>query len=241
MAAAAGQSVLEILDHPTSDVDVYSAKGRPTHGSHFTKEISLVSVSFVYPSRPTVRILNEVSLCIKPGQITGLVGPSGSGKSTIASLLMRFYDPTYGAISLGQDPLKSLNVQSLRSHVALVTQNPVLFTGTILENIRLGLRQPLDDEEALVRCTAAAKEAHCDFIDRLPDGINTKLGAGPQSQLSGGQKQRITLARALVGDPSLLLLDEFTSAMDGKCSSTISLGSSCVDSSNSRGVCCRWL
>jgi ATP-binding cassette subfamily B (MDR/TAP) protein 1 len=215
MSAAAGQSVLGVLDHPTTDVDVYSAKGKPATNVHFEKDITLSAVSFVYPARPTVRILNEVSLRIVPGQVTGLVGPSGSGKSTVTSLLMRFYDPTHGTISLGQDALKSFNLRSLRSHVALVTQHPVLFTGSILDNIKLGLRERLHDEEVLARCTAAAKEAYCDFIDRLPDGIHTKIGSGPHSQLSGGQKQRITLARALVGDPALLLLDEFTSAMDG--------------------------
>jgi ABC-type multidrug transport system fused ATPase/permease subunit len=215
MSAAAGQSVLEVLDHPPTNIDVYSAKGKPARKTHFEKEIVFSSVSFVYPARPTVRILNEVCLRFVPGQVTGLVGPSGSGKSTVTSLLMRFYDPTYGTISLGQDTLKSFNIQSLRSHVALVTQHPILFTGTIFENIRLGLRESLSDEEALVRCEAAAKEAYCDFIERLPDGMHTKIGSGPQSQLSGGQKQRITLARALVGNPALLLLDEFTSAMDG--------------------------
>jgi ATP-binding cassette subfamily B (MDR/TAP) protein 1 len=215
MSAAAGQSVLEILDHPTTSIDVYSAKGKPAEKRHFEKDIVFSTVSFVYPARPTVRILDEVSLRFKPGQVTGLVGPSGSGKSTVTSLLMRLYDPTYGTVSLGQDTLKLFNIQSLRSHIALVTQNPVLFTGTIFDNIRLGLRRPLSDDEALAVCTAAAAEAHCDFIERLPDGIHTKIGSGPHSQLSGGQKQRVTLARALAGDPSLLLLDEFTSAMDG--------------------------
>jgi ATP-binding cassette subfamily B (MDR/TAP) protein 1 len=215
MSAAAGQSVLEVLDHPTTSIDVYSAKGRPVTRTHFNKEIVFCSVSFVYPARPTVRILNEVSLRFKPGQVTGLVGPSGSGKSTVTSLLMRFYDPTYGAISLGQDALKTFNIKSLRSRIALVTQHPVLFSGTILDNIKLGLRESFSEEETLAKCKAAAMEAHCDFIERLPLGIHTKIGSGPQSQLSGGQKQRITLARALVGDPSLLLLDEFTSAMDG--------------------------
>jgi ATP-binding cassette subfamily B (MDR/TAP) protein 1 len=215
LAAAAGQAVSEVMDHPSPEIDVYSAKGKPVSKRHFQKDINLAAVSFVYPARPTVRILKEVTLRFAPGQVTGLVGPSGSGKSTVASLLMRFYDPIHGSITLGDDPLKTLNISNLRSHIALVTQTPVLFTGTIFENIRLGLRHPVSEEEAMTKCMAAAEEAHCDFISHFPDGIHTKIGSGPNSQLSGGQKQRITLARALVSDPSLLLLDEFTSAMDG--------------------------
>tara|TARA_R110002003_G_scaffold108_8_gene9088 strand:- start:5103 stop:6221 length:1119 start_codon:yes stop_codon:yes gene_type:complete len=215
MSAAAGQSVLEVLDHPTTDIDVYSAKGKPANKSHFEKDIVFSNVSFVYPGRPTARILNGVNLHFTPGQVTGLVGPSGSGKSTVTSLLMRFYDATHGAITVGHDSIKTFNIRTLRSQMALVTQNPVLFTGTIFENIRIGLRESLSHEEALARCLEAATEAHCDFIEKLPDGIHTRIGSGPHSQLSGGQKQRLTLARALVANPSLLLLDEFTSAMDG--------------------------
>lgn len=218
MAAAAGAAVLDVLDHPTSDIDVYSAKGKPAQKVHFERELVLSAVSFVYPARPTVRILDSVDLRLKPGQVTGLVGPSGSGKSTIASLLLRLYDPTYGNIGLGKDNLKSFNLHSLRSHIALVTQNPVLFTGSILDNIKHGIPQAelqhLTEDAILARCQTAATEAYCDFLERLPEGIHTKIGTGPQSQLSGGQKQRITLARALVRNPSLLLLDEFTSAMD---------------------------
>ncbi|KAF1948056.1 P-loop containing nucleoside triphosphate hydrolase protein [Clathrospora elynae] len=217
MAAAAGAAVLDILDHPSADIDVYSAKGKPAEQRHFQRDLIFSGVSFVYPARPTVRILDSIDLRITPGQVTGLVGPSGSGKSTIASLLLRLYDPSYGTVSLGNDSLKAFNLHSLRSHVTLVTQNPVLFTGTILENIKHGLpaSDSLSGDEILAKCKAAATEAYCDFLEHLPDGIHTKIGSGPHSQLSGGQKQRITLARALVGNPSLLLLDEFTSAMDG--------------------------
>lgn len=216
MAAAAGQAVHEILDHPVSDIDVYDSQGQQASRAHFAKGINFSAVSFVYPARPTVKILDAVDLNITPGKVTGLVGPSGSGKSTITSLLLRLYDPTFGAITIGDDDIKTFNVRSLRSHIALVTQNPVLFTGTIYENIKHGLPQgeEIAEDEAFARCMAAAKEAHCEFLDRLPDGLHTRIGSGPHSQLSGGQKQRITLARALVGRPSILLLDEFTSAMD---------------------------
>ncbi|KAJ8117352.1 hypothetical protein OPT61_g1438 [Boeremia exigua] len=216
MAAAAGQAVHEILDHPLSDIDVYNVEGQPVTPTHFTKHIKFSAVSFVYPARPTVKILDGINLTIAPGQVTGLVGPSGSGKSTITSLILRLYDPTFGHVSIGDADVKALNIRSLRSHIALVTQNPVLFSGTIYENIRHGLPQGenITEDEAFARCAAAAKEAHCEFLDRLPDGMHTKIGSGPHSQLSGGQKQRLTLARALVGRPSVLLLDEFTSAMD---------------------------
>lgn len=216
MAAAAGQTVHEVLDHPLSDIDVYNGEGETASKAHFAKDIKFSAVSFVYPARPTVRILDAVDLTITPGKVTGLVGPSGSGKSTITSLLLRLYDPTFGTVTIGDHDIKSFNIRSLRSHVALVTQNPVLFTGTIYENIKHGLPQGevISEDEAFARCTAAAKEAHCEFLERLPDGMHTKIGSGPHSQLSGGQKQRITLARALVGRPSVLLLDEFTSAMD---------------------------
>lgn len=219
MAAAAGAAVQDVLDYPKSEIDVYSKKGKPAEKVHFENDISFSAVSFVYPARPTVQILDGIDLRIKAGQVTGLVGLSGSGKSTIASLLLRLYDPTYGSVYLGHHNLKSFNVHSLRSHIALVTQNPVLFTGTILENIRHGIPEEelvrLTEDEICAICEDAATEAYCDFIERLPDGMHTKIGSGPHSRLSGGQKQRITLARALAGRPSLLLLDEFTSAMDG--------------------------
>ena len=216
MAAAAGQAVHEILDHPASDIDVYNPEGQELTAAHLGKYIKFSSVSFVYPARPTVKILDSVDLHIATGKVTGLVGPSGSGKSTIASLLLRLYDPTFGTVTIGGSDIRSFNIRSLRSRIALVTQHPVLFTGTIYENIKHGLPQgeEISEDEAFARCVAAAKEANCEFLDRLPEGIHTKIGSGPHSQLSGGQKQRITLARALVGRPSILLLDEFTSAMD---------------------------
>lgn len=141
MAAGAGAAVSEVLEHPLADIDVYSKKGRPVSRSYFEKDLTFSAISFSYPARPTVRILDGVNLRISPGQVTGLVGPSGSGKSTVISLLLRFYDPTYGRVFLGDIDLKALNVHSLRSHIALVTQNPVLFSGTIFQNILHGMRR----------------------------------------------------------------------------------------------------
>ena len=216
VAAAAGEAVTKVLDYPSADIDVYSPNGRAVRRADFDQNLKLHDVTFVYPARTTERVLQAVNLEIPAGKVTGLVGPSGSGKSTVAALLLRFYDPPTGKVTLGQSDLKDLNIKSLRSHIALVTQTPSLFSGTIFDNIRLGLPEgeDLSDSEALARCTAAASDAHCDFIEHLPDGMDTIIGSGHHSQLSGGQKQRVALARALVGNPSLLLLDEYTSAMD---------------------------
>ena len=216
LAAAAGQAIFDVLESPRSDIDVYSTKGKQINKCDFQKPITLRNVSFVYPSRPTERVLQSVQLQISPGKVTGLVGPSGSGKSTIATLLLRLYDPSAGSILIGDDDLRDLNIKSLRSQIALVTQSPTLFSGTILDNIRLGLPEDeaMSEDEVVAKCQAAASEAYCDFLEHLPDGLHTQIGSGHHSQLSGGQKQRIALARALVGNPALLLLDEYTSAMD---------------------------
>jgi ABC-type multidrug transport system fused ATPase/permease subunit len=216
LAAAAGQAVFSVLDHPQPDIDVYSTEGKQAITSDFEEDIRLQDVSFVYPARPAVRVLDDISLQFQAGKVTGVVGPSGSGKSTVATMLLRLYDPSVGKITLGGEDLRNYNVRSLRSHIAMVTQTPILFTGTILDNIKHGIPnlESYTEDEIHAKCLAAADEAHCEFLSRLPEGIHTRIGAGHHSQLSGGQKQRITLARALVGNPSLLLLDEFTSAMD---------------------------
>ncbi|KAL2797225.1 P-loop containing nucleoside triphosphate hydrolase protein [Aspergillus keveii] len=171
-------------------------------------------VTFQYASR-TSPTLEDLSLRINGGQFVAFVGPSGCGKSTLISLLERFYEPTYGKIIFGGRDLRSMNVSSYRRRIALVSQEPKLFEGSIRENLLLGLE--LSPEEAETEMVQACRDAEIhDFIASLPDGYATELGINAQVSLSGGQKQRVCIARALMRSPSLLLLDEATSSLDSE-------------------------
>ncbi|KAF4550873.1 ABC transporter-like protein 13 [Elsinoe fawcettii] len=214
-AAAAGEKVYEVLDFEIPTIDAYSIEGHQLQPESLKQSIELKDVSFAYPSRTAFRALDEINLKLKGGAMNALVGESGSGKSSIISLLLRLYDPTHGKILVGDYDMKDVNIRSLRKHVALVDQEPVLFTGSILENIGHGLdEEGLSESAILERCERAAEEANVNFLGQLPQGIHTRVGNGGGAQLSGGQKQRICLARALVKQPKLLLLDEPTSALD---------------------------
>uniref|UniRef100_A0A8C4ZIA8 ATP-binding cassette, sub-family B (MDR/TAP), member 11a n=1 Tax=Gadus morhua TaxID=8049 RepID=A0A8C4ZIA8_GADMO len=174
-----------------------------------TGDIEFHDVSFHYPSRPDVTILDHLSMVIKAGQNTAFVGPSGSGKSTTVQLIQRFYNPKEGKVTLDGHDVRGLNIQWLRSLIGVVEQEPTLFATTIAENIRLG--RPAVSMEDI---TAAAREANAyDFIMGLPQKFDTLVGEGG-GQMSGGQKQRIAIARALVRRPRILLLDMATSALD---------------------------
>lgn len=172
---------------------------------HVQGHIALENVKHIYPSRPNVVAMNSVSLDIPPGKVTALVGASGSGKSTIIGLLERFYMPVEGRILLDGQDISSLNIHWLRQQISLVAQEPVLFSGTIFDNIRFGLSGTLlgesSDEDLKDLVEGAAKNANAhEFISQLPEGYKTNVGQRG-ALLSGGQKQRIAIARAIISDP----------------------------------------
>lgn len=171
--------------------------------------IDFQSILFTYPSRPRNVIFQDLHLTILPGESVGLVGPSGSGKSTISKLLLRFYDPIAGQVTVDDVNLKLLNVSWWRDQVGYVAQEPIIFPGSVRDNIAMG-KPGATDEEIVAAAKAAC--AH-DFIMELPDQYST-FYSGTSIQLSGGQMQRISIARAIVKNPILLLLDEATSALD---------------------------
>uniref|UniRef100_A0A3B3Y5I2 Bile salt export pump n=1 Tax=Poecilia mexicana TaxID=48701 RepID=A0A3B3Y5I2_9TELE len=174
-------------------------------------DIEFHNVTFHYPSRPEVKILDQLSVAVKSGETTAFVGPSGAGKSTAIQLIQRFYDPKEGMVTLDGHDIKGLNIQWLRSLIGIVEQEPVLFATTIAENIRYG--RP---GVSMADIITAAKEANAyNFIMDLPQKFDTLVGEGG-GQMSGGQKQRIAIARALVRNPRILLLDMATSALDNE-------------------------
>lgn len=205
-AIGASERVFELLDR-TSPLE--SATGQALDGVQGAVELR--GVHFAYPTRPDAPVLRGIDLRLDRGEVVALVGPSGSGKSTVASLLSRFYDPDEGGLFIDDNALTSLEPKSLREHIGVVSQEPILFATSIADNIRYGRPGASDDE---VRQAARAANA-LEFVETFPEGMDTPVGERGV-RLSGGQKQRIAIARALLKDPAILVLDEATSALDSE-------------------------
>lgn len=207
-AAGAAERLVELL-RQESDIaapENPDALPEPPEGA-----IALENVTFSYPSRPDEPALIDFMLNVRPGERVALVGPSGAGKTSIFNLLLRFYDPTQGAVRLDGMDLRQIRPEEARARFGLVPQDPVIFAADAWENIRFG-RPGASDEEVRAAARAAGAEA---FLDALPEGFATFLGEKGM-RLSGGQKQRLAIARAILRNPVILLLDEATSALDAE-------------------------
>ncbi|KAK4651091.1 hypothetical protein QC762_611200 [Podospora pseudocomata] len=221
-ASTAAAQLFKLID-TISKIDPFDESGDQPDGVEGLVELE--HVSFAYPSRPKIKVLDDFTLTIPAGKVTALVGASGSGKSTIVGLLERWYNPFSGSIKLDGRPIDQLNLHWLRKNIRLVQQEPVLFQGTVFENIAYGLvgtpYEQSSREEQMARVEEAAKLAFAhDFILQLPQGYNTDIGQRG-GLLSGGQKQRVAIARSVVSQPKVLLLDEATSALDPHAEGTV--------------------
>jgi len=207
-AAGATSRLLELMNTQPEIVSGNSSLSRSDTGG---ASVGFENVCFNYPSRPTSPALREVSFSLQPGATIALVGPSGGGKSTVLQLLLRFYDPQSGTITFNGTSINQLKLSELRQSIGLVSQESMVFSDNVLNNIRYGNLQATDEQ-----VMAAAEDAQAlEFIEKLPQGFNTYLGERG-IRLSGGQRQRLSIARALLKNPPLLLLDEATSALDAQ-------------------------
>lgn len=202
-AVGATENLLDILQE-SSEQTSHTPAPIPIDGS-----VRFENLHFSYPQRADIEVLKGINFTLAPNQTLALVGKSGSGKSTIANLLLQFYQPTEGEIYFGSELASSFDLHALRKHMAIVPQEVLLFSGSILENIRFGRPDATDAE-----VVEAAKKANAwEFIASFPEQLETEVG-DRGIQLSGGQKQRIAIARAILKNPSILILDEATSALD---------------------------
>jgi ATP-binding cassette subfamily B protein len=208
MAAGATERLMELL---AIEPDIRAPKAPLVLPHPARGEIRFENITFSYPTRPHVSALHDYSLGVKPGETVAIVGPSGAGKSTVFQLLLRFYDPQKGVVRLDGVDIAAVDPKDLRSRIAVVPQETVVFGMSIAENIRYGRPEASDEE---VVAAARAARIH-DFIASLPKGYDTQVGERGVT-LSGGQRQRIAIARAILRDAPILLLDEATSALDAE-------------------------
>lgn len=207
-AAGATERLFELLDTPSALAAQAPVIALP---ARLKGAIRFDDVHFTYPARPETPVLDAVSFSVDPGERVALVGPSGAGKSTIFALALRFYDATLGRILIEGADIRHCDPLALRRAIAIVPQDPVIFSGSVSDNVRFG-RPDATDAEIREACAAAHA---LDFIDKLPQGFDTDLGERGV-KLSGGQRQRISIARALLADRPILLLDEATSSLDAE-------------------------
>ena len=207
-AAGATERLLDLL-HAESAIQESASPLTPAYPGQAA--IRFENVSFRYPSRPQTNALESINLDIKPGESVALIGPSGAGKTSLFQLLLRYYDVTAGCIRLNGQDIRQLRLHDLRNSIAIVPQDPVIFSANALDNIRYG-RASASDAEVLHAARAALVD---EFVERLPEGYQTFLGERG-TRLSGGQRQRIAIARAMLKGAPLLLLDEATSALDAE-------------------------
>ena len=207
-AIGATENLMDLMDEKSEDIDV----DQPTKMEKvLSGKVEFVNVNFNYQTRQDVEVLKNINVTVLPGEQIAIVGPSGAGKSTLASLLLRFYDATSGAILIDDKNILDYPLSAYRNQLALVPQELILFGGTIKENIAYGKTDATDAE-----IMEAAKKANAsEFIERFPENYDTMVGERG-IQLSGGQKQRIAIARAVLKNPSILILDEATSALDSE-------------------------
>lgn len=209
-ALGATERVMDLIDGVPEKIDL-KRESKNSGAARLLGNIEFNNVSFFYPSRPDFQVLSSVSFSAKKGETIALVGPSGSGKSTIASIILRFYDPQSGEIKIDGKNINEYGLTELRENMAIVPQDVLLFGGSIQENIAYG-----KPGATLAEITEAAKKANAlEFIERFPDKFQTMVGERG-IQLSGGQRQRIAIARAVLKDPSILILDEATSSLDSE-------------------------